>query len=786
MNIHFQQVKCYKSSFDPPKKEQKTKSLSANIQKFLARKEEEEKQKVIEAKKKRDELLALRSQDGKAKKRVAAMLNRTKAANKAAIADAVDNENTAVTLGGLAQPDEDDYGYVSQEASAFYSKLMEKYSSIPSEETKSSRKPLLKSSVADLNDTKARVRMALLKEEEEEMMPHKRKRKTKEEKEKLKQSEGADKGESQPDYEETREYEEEKPEKPAKPRRPPPPPPMDFHQLLKIAEKKQFEPIKYEPKPKDEDEDERPMTKKQRAEFLKEKEWRMRKEGKLPPLSASKQDQKNRPPQSANERNRDQKNSRPPADSGQKNNRLPTDGNRDQKINRPFGDGPREQNINRYSDGNRDQKINRSSGDVPREQNINRYSDGNRDQKINRPSGDVPREQNINRYSDGNRDQKLNRLDGNRDQRNRLSENNQDQRSSRPSDDGSSSIPRIPKVNNSYKSEKEVKSHQRIPKLNGSSSSGGNSGNYSSSSGSNKNVKLQGNSDSKIGKERSRDDIRNSSVPGKPSVKTNHTPLSSASGHSSGNRNSVEQKKSSSSSNNNDSRNNNLSSYSKKLQESLLAKLQEKERSSGSQSSETSKFRVPEVPSAKVPRNRDSGSNDMNRGLKLPSKPSNKMDVREMMRKEAAMRKNLVKPLAASQNTNESARGALPSKSQESFQKNKLGHEASSKEIRDRKPTQLPSKDIKSRQFPPSDVKPRQFPPADVKPKQFPPADVRPRQFPPGDVRRKPQKPPAKRRIEDSDEEYDSEMDDFIDDGPLEDEDYSKHIKEIFGYDKSR
>jgi protein SPT2 len=40
-------------------------------------------------------------------------------------------------------------------------------------------------------------------------------------------------------------------------------------------------------------------------------------------------------------------------------------------------------------------------------------------------------------------------------------------------------------------------------------------------------------------------------------------------------------------------------------------------------------------------------------------------------------------------------------------------------------------------------------------------------------------------RIEDSDE-YDSELDDFIDDGPGETEDYSKHIKEIFGYDKSR
>lgn len=55
---------------------------------------------------------------------------------------------------GLAQPDEDDYGYVSQEASAFYNKLMEKYTSIPSEEPKFSKKSLLKSSAADLNNTK--------------------------------------------------------------------------------------------------------------------------------------------------------------------------------------------------------------------------------------------------------------------------------------------------------------------------------------------------------------------------------------------------------------------------------------------------------------------------------------------------------------------------------------------------------------------------------------------------------------------------------------------------------
>jgi protein SPT2 len=58
---------------------------------------------------------------------------------------------------GLVQPDEDDYGYVSQEASAFYNKLMEKYSSTPSDEPKTSKKSFLKSSAADLNNTKVYI-----------------------------------------------------------------------------------------------------------------------------------------------------------------------------------------------------------------------------------------------------------------------------------------------------------------------------------------------------------------------------------------------------------------------------------------------------------------------------------------------------------------------------------------------------------------------------------------------------------------------------------------------------
>uniref|UniRef100_A0A1B0DBE8 SPT2 homolog N-terminal domain-containing protein n=1 Tax=Phlebotomus papatasi TaxID=29031 RepID=A0A1B0DBE8_PHLPP len=126
------QSRCYSTKFAPPKKEARDKKLSANIQKFLAKKEAEEREKEREKIRKRDELLAMR--DTKSKNKINKMLKVIKSANKSVIADAVDNENTAVTLHGPDQPDEDDYGYVSQEASAFYSKMMEKYKSQPEED----------------------------------------------------------------------------------------------------------------------------------------------------------------------------------------------------------------------------------------------------------------------------------------------------------------------------------------------------------------------------------------------------------------------------------------------------------------------------------------------------------------------------------------------------------------------------------------------------------------------------------------------------------------------------
>lgn len=87
--------------------------------------------------------------------------------------------------------------------------------------------------------------------------------------------------------------------------------------------------------------------------------------------------------------------------------------------------------------------------------------------------------------------------------------------------------------------------------------------------------------------------------------------------------------------------------------------------------------------------------------------------------------------------------------------------------------------------------KPKQFPPRDLQPKQFPPRDLQPKRFPPDDFRRPTSKKVQmkKRRIIDDDsDEYDSEMDDFIDDDTPEDynNSYSKHIQEIFGYNKSK
>lgn len=100
-------------------------------------------------------------------------------------------------------------------------------------------------------------------------MPHKRKRKSKTDK--VGEENGSDNDERQEKYRDPSPEQETKSKKVKKMA----PPPMDFSSLLKLAEQKQFEPVKIEKKVT-EDEDGRPMTKKQRMEFERERERKER------------------------------------------------------------------------------------------------------------------------------------------------------------------------------------------------------------------------------------------------------------------------------------------------------------------------------------------------------------------------------------------------------------------------------------------------------------------------------------------------------------------------------
>ena len=64
------------------------------------------------------------------------------------------------------------------------------------------------------------------------------------------------------------------------------PPPVDFQTLLKMANEKKGQPVKIEKPKKEVKEAEfggRPMTKKEKEEYMREHASRLRREGKLPP-----------------------------------------------------------------------------------------------------------------------------------------------------------------------------------------------------------------------------------------------------------------------------------------------------------------------------------------------------------------------------------------------------------------------------------------------------------------------------------------------------------------------
>ena len=156
------QMKFYCTKFAPPKREaKKHKKLSDNIMKFLEKFELEKRQKAKEEKEKKDKLYAMR--DERSKNKIKKMLKVIKSANKSVIEDAKCNE-TAVTVNGSEQPDEDDYGFASNEAATLFTKYCEEVNNV-----KNDKRFVVKSrphSRDDLKGTRNRVKEALIKEQE--------------------------------------------------------------------------------------------------------------------------------------------------------------------------------------------------------------------------------------------------------------------------------------------------------------------------------------------------------------------------------------------------------------------------------------------------------------------------------------------------------------------------------------------------------------------------------------------------------------------------------------------
>uniref|UniRef100_A0A182QTW9 Protein SPT2 homolog n=1 Tax=Anopheles farauti TaxID=69004 RepID=A0A182QTW9_9DIPT len=268
----------YQTSSPPKivkKKPTGDKALSENIKKFLAKRDEEERQKQLERQRKAEELMSKR--DTKAKRKIEKMLKVIKSANKSVLDDATDAQDASGTT-----IEQDDYGYSSTVASQFYDKLMDKYKSTPEEPSKYKFQEAEKRTMSkeDLARAKARVKDALLRQQEEENAPRSRKRTSG-------TSGGSTTGSVRagPDpydpVEEKRRQEEEAAaaEKGAKKqgtsakgaalaRRQNAPKPEAFADLLKLAEKKQHEPIVLQPERKrSATEPERLMTKREKKEY---------------------------------------------------------------------------------------------------------------------------------------------------------------------------------------------------------------------------------------------------------------------------------------------------------------------------------------------------------------------------------------------------------------------------------------------------------------------------------------------------------------------------------------
>ncbi|XP_030567692.1 protein SPT2 homolog isoform X2 [Drosophila novamexicana] len=268
--------KYYSTKYAPPKKESKeSKQLSSNIQKFLKKREAEEAERKRQEREKLNSLLAMR--DEKSKNKIRKMLKVTKSANKSVLEDAKDCDNMA--LGAGEQPEGDDYGYVSTEANALYQKYIEKVKDVQEDKGFAPSRP---QSVRDLSGTKERVKAAITREREE-AKTHTRQRishgstprSTDKEPQVARAYGTADKKLYDPDAErrdEERKKREEE-QKKAKVKRPAQPPPMDFQALLRLAEKKQHEPVNIA-MPEKKKEPERLLSAREKREQEERQRWK--------------------------------------------------------------------------------------------------------------------------------------------------------------------------------------------------------------------------------------------------------------------------------------------------------------------------------------------------------------------------------------------------------------------------------------------------------------------------------------------------------------------------------
>lgn len=197
--------------------------------------------------------------DNKSKNKINKMLKVIKSANKSQITES-STDRSNVDSPQLLQPDEDDYGYVSQESSVLYKRLMEKYKSTPDEDRANASRPR---PIGPAPTKRVPTSVSVGKSSSSSSTASK-------------STQPSPSSGRRPDMGvkvggPSKNNINAKPQPTAtasavkpKPRRPPPPV-VNFEALLKLAEQKQFEPIKVDQSDKGR-KDDRPMSAKEKRE----------------------------------------------------------------------------------------------------------------------------------------------------------------------------------------------------------------------------------------------------------------------------------------------------------------------------------------------------------------------------------------------------------------------------------------------------------------------------------------------------------------------------------------